>query len=171
MTPLFSRIGSPLTLSVLNNETVPALVYVMPLRGAHGAMYAEFPAVRQAIEDNSFPDPNWDGYGSLGIRPETKTNAIQGIQNVLLEAPVPDVVPNPNGTLSFAWETKNGAAHLEVGQTMFSFYVKPRAGEPILFSGPADQISQMHGSLIANLLFPSVTPADPATPIRYSVDV
>lgn len=171
MAEIFSGVTHPLTLSLLDAKAVPALVYFMPSRGSHGAMYAELPAVRQAIEDSSFPDPNWDGYGSLGIRAETKTNAIQGIQNVLLEAPVPDVAPNPNGTLSFEWETNNGAAHLEVGQTMFSFYVRPRAGEPILFSGPADQISRLHGSLIANLLFPSAATAGPTTPIRYSVDV
>lgn len=165
----FFKNGSSLTLSVFDRETMPALIYVMPAGGSHGAMHAEFPAIRQAIEENAFPEPNWDGYGSLAIRPETKANAIEGIQSVLLEAPVPEVSPSPNGTLSFEWETKGGAAHLEVGQTMFSFYVKPRTGEPILFSGPANQINRLHGSLIANLLFPSASRA--ATPIRYSVDV
>jgi hypothetical protein len=171
MAELFSGITHPLTLSLLDEKAVPALVYFMPSRGSHGAMYAELPAVRQAIEDNSFAEPNWDGYGSLGIKAETKDNAIHGIQNVLLEAPVPDITPNPNGTLSFEWETQNGAAHLEVGQTMFSFYVRPRAGEPILFSGPANQINRLHGSLIADLLFPSGGGASATTPIRYSIDV
>lgn len=165
----FPENGSSLTLSIFDRKATPAVIYVMSAGGSHGAMYAEFPVVRQAIEENAFPDPNWDGYGSLAIRPETKANAIEGIQNVLLEAPVPEVSPSPNGTLSFEWETKDGAAHLEVGQTMFSFYVKPRIGEPIFFGGPANQINRLHGSLIANLLFPSASGA--ATPIRYSVDV
>jgi len=167
----FFCITRPPTLSLLDKKAVPALVYFMPSRGSHGAMYAELPAVRRAIEDNAFVEPNWDGYGSLGIKPETKENAIQGIQNVLLEAPVPDITPNPNGTLSFEWETQNGSAHLEVGQTMFSFYVRPRAGDPILFSGPADQINRLHGSLIADLLFPRGGVTSATTSIRYSVDV
>lgn len=171
MSEYFSSIATPLTFRFIEEKAPPTMIYWMPSKSGRGAMHAEFPFVRQTIDECAFPEPNWDGYGALAIGRETKQNAIEAIKNVLLEAPAPEIVPNPNGTLSFEWGTPNGSAHLEVGQTRFSFYINPRAGTPILFDGPADQISSLHGGLVAGLLFPSNTGASTATQIRYSTDV
>lgn len=166
-----SAFGAPRTLSIFEQAQEPAVVYWMPSRSKRAATYAEFAAVERAIEGGAFTEPNWDGYNALGVKAETKENAIRGINNILLEAPPPEMTPNPNGTLSFEWETQNGAAHLEVGQTTFSFYIRPRVGVPILFGGPADLIGRLHGSLMAGLLFPPEEGASATTPIRYAIDV
>jgi hypothetical protein len=66
---------------------------------------------------------NWDGYGALHISAETIHNARRAL-NVLAHAPLPEITPNPNGTISFEWETESSEAHLEIGKTRYSFYAK-----------------------------------------------
>lgn len=147
-------------------EPVQVAMYPILYRGGHGAMEAEISAVLREINDLASTKPDWDGEGALPVTKQTRRNAVEGIKGVLLEAPAPEVSPNPNGTLSFEWEAEGGTAHLEVGQSMFSFYVSPRAGVPVLFDGPVDMIGRLHGSLVAELLFASEGPVPPATSIE-----
>jgi hypothetical protein len=148
----------------------PALVYWMP-ENFRGALRAEFPVAKATIEQASYKEPNWDGYGALPISIEAKDNALTAIRNILPVAPTPEISPNPNGTLSFQWESVEGKAHMEIGRTQYSFYVSPRIGVPILFEGSVDDVSRIHGSLVASLLFPPVITAGTMTPIRYAADV
>lgn len=148
----------------------PAQVYWMP-ESIRGAMRAEFPGAQAAIEHAAYPVANWDGYGALPISVETKTNALSAIRSILPVAPTPEINPNPNGTLSFEWESREGKAHMEIGRTRYSFYVSPRVGIPILFEGSADDVNRIHGTLVASLLFPPAMAAGTMTAIRYAVDV
>lgn len=158
--------------SIFNQEgwQAQAQVYWMP-ESFRGAMRAEFPVSQAAIEQAAYVDANWDGYGALPISLETKNNALNAINGILQVAPAPEINPNPNGTLSFEWETKEGKAHMEIGRTRYSFYVNPRIGVPLLYEGLVDDVSRVHGILVASLLFPLAASAGTMTAIRYAADV
>ena len=83
---------------------------------------------------------NWDGYDALPVNPVTQNNA----QQALGIAPVApdDITANPNGTISFEWETDVGRAHLEIGLSKFSFYQKFSDGGTITGDGDAAAIPQ-----------------------------
>ena len=130
-----------------------------------GAMWAEVSVAKAKITELAAMPGNWDGYGALRISQEAEQNAIKAIEVLLRRAPVPDIVPNPNGTISFEWESNQGVGHLEVGKTRFSFYVKPRSGSPALADGQAEQIGSDLGQLVASLLFPVQHAANTMTKI------
>jgi hypothetical protein len=109
------------------------------------------------IEELSRLQENWDGYGGIPINDSTKYNSMAALRGVLVCAPQPDITPNPNGTLSFEWETPRGVAHLEVGQTKMSFYIKPLVGEAIFIDANTSDMllsSIMIGILVSAYLFP-----------------
>lgn len=169
MNRYFPFLISPTFFGGLENQG-QALVYWMPV-SCRGALRAEFPVAQATIKEVAYPQPNWDGYGALAISAEAKDNALNAIQGLLQVAPTPEINPNPNGTLSFEWESGEGKAHLEIGQTQYSFYVNPRVGVPVLFEGPATDVNRLHGSLVASFLFPPIAASGTATPIRYGTDV
>jgi hypothetical protein len=102
-------------------------------------------------------EQDWDGYGAVPIHSETSKNATaatEGLAGVLTFA---DIYPNPNGTISFEWESKLGRACLEIGRTKYSFYVKPTTGIPIYADGKASHIDAALGQLVSSCLFPMQT--------------
>jgi len=103
---------------------------------------------REKIEQLARMPENWDGYGALPIRPETAQNALDALKMLPDEIPMPDIVPNSNGTISFEWESPSGIGHLEIGRTRFSFYIKVQhLAHPILrdwrVGEPAPNIGQL----------------------------
>jgi hypothetical protein len=144
-----------ITNSFFNAEIPSHYVYLMPTRGAFGVAYAfaEFEAARQAIRQ-AFAEPNWDGYGALPIRQETKENALAVLNQIEVLTCAPEITPNPNGTLSFEWETNQGFGQLEIGRTRYSFCVQPHDGSPTLDSGDATEMDPSVGLLVDALLFP-----------------
>lgn len=152
------------------NCSVPALVYWLPESG-RGAFRAEYPVAQAVIKQVAYAEPNWDGYGASPISTEAKENALRAIKSLLPVAPTPEISPNPNGTLSFEWETEEGRAHMEIGRTLYSFYVSPRVGPPVLFEGLAEDVNSIHGNLVASFLFPPATATGPLTPIEYGANV
>jgi hypothetical protein len=123
----------------------------------HGAMRAEIKAAKDKVEDFSAMPENWDGYGAIKISLETIKNARLALEDILRYAPVPDITPNPNGTVSFEWETTKGIGHIEIGRTKFSFYIKPFSGRPMLADGYVDQITDDFGKWVGIWLFPLST--------------
>ena len=94
----------------------------------------------------SLPD-NWDGEGANKIHEQTVVNCCYMARCAVDYLTVPDVDPNPNGTVSFEWCTAEGLAYLEVGRTQFSLFVETH-GEVVL--SLKDEISA-HADSIANL--------------------
>ena len=94
----------------------------------------------------SLPD-NWDGEGANKIHEQTVVNCCYMARCAVDYLTIPDVDPNPNGTISFEWYTVEGLAYLEVGRTQFSLFVEAH-GEVVL--SLKDEISARVGS-IANL--------------------
>lgn len=145
------------------NDAVPAhfqTTYIMPLRSVTrvGYAFAEFESARSAIR-RAFSQPNWDGYGALPIGEETKKNA-HGVLSILENSTcAPEIVPNPNGTLSFEWETAHGFGQLEIGRTRCSFYVKRHGGRAITYEGSAGEVGGALGAYVDVLLYPKPSQA------------
>jgi hypothetical protein len=124
--------------------------------------FAEYFAARDAVEQMAFAEDNWDGYGAISIDFQTKVNAKVALMQLEAGVPAPQVTPNSNGTFSFEWETGQGAAHLEIGRTRYSFYVKPVIGVPYLSRGHVNQINATIGMRVGEVLFPK--PSSTLTP-------
>ena len=117
---------------------------------------------------------DWDGYGGLPMSTATKYNSLASLRGILLHAPSPDITPNPNGTLSFEWETNRGSAHLEIGQSRLSFYLSPAVGEPVFIeASAADTLltSINIGILVSANLFPLRHGTISLTQVRLAADV
>jgi hypothetical protein len=143
------------TNSFFNAEGPPLQVYVLPAYCLPqvGYAFAEFTAARQAIEQ-AYSQPNWDGDGALPIREETKKNALTVLNQLEVATCAPEITPNPNGTLSFEWETHKGFSQLEIGRTRYSFCVQPRNGSPTLESGDVSDVDVSVGWMVDAVLFP-----------------
>ena len=144
-----------ITNSFFNTADPAPHIYVMPPSciPSVGLGFAEFEAARNAIV-GAFPHANWDGYGALPIREETKDNALAALDQLTVSTCAPEISPNPNGTLSFQWETSRGFGQLEVGRTRYSLCIQPRHGSPIMEAGMASEIDPTVGHLLDALLYP-----------------
>ena len=122
------------------------------------------------IEKLAAMPADWDGYDALPISRETKLNALRALEILARSAPVPDIVPNSNGTLSFEWETAAGYGHLEIGQTRFSFYLKPNGvgSTSTLMDGQAADVPADIGAYVTAVLFPERWLANTVTSIVFS---
>jgi hypothetical protein len=117
---------------------------------------------------------NWDGYDALPINQNTAFNARSALPGLLAAAPVPDITPNPNGTLSFEWEIPTGSAHLEIGQSRISFYLIREGQKPIFINDNTVNIGKstaLIGNLVSTLLFNKFVFSSSLTNIRMSSDV
>ncbi|MCL4524687.1 MAG: hypothetical protein M1453_00525 [Acidobacteria bacterium] len=139
-----------------------ATVYFMPAKGVTlaGYAFAEFEAARNAIK-GAFAQPNWDGYGALPIGDETRKNALGALGALENLTCAPEITQNPNGTVSFEWETNRGYGQLEIGRTRYSFYVGPHKGSLFLDNGDAGDVNHAVGLLVDALLYPK--PSHPIT--------
>lgn len=136
---------------------------------SRGQSFAEMETVRRSVDELAFPEPNWDGYGALAISGEAKRNALTALDLLATTTPPPTVVPNPNGTLSFEWETEYGVGNLEIGKTRYSFYVKPNVGRALLSDGEAELIGGFLGGFVEGILYPK--PSEPAfVDLRFLAD-
>lgn len=115
-------------------------------------------AAEFAIDQLGRMSPDWDGYGALPLAAETIQNAKATLPYVQRSSPIPDITPNPNGTLSFEWENERGVAHLEIGRTRISFYLKPSTGAPIFGQANIEGLPTLClwiDQLVLNYLYPS----------------
>jgi hypothetical protein len=117
-------------------------------------------AAREKIEEFARMPENWDGYGARRISAETTQNALSTLEMFPHNVPMPDIIPNPNGTLSFEWESPVGIGHLEIGRTRFSFYIKPRnSSHPVLRDWLVGYPHPNIGALVIRHLYPASTAA------------
>jgi hypothetical protein len=141
-------------------QAVARVSWPNPCRLLRLQSFAEREFVRQSVDEMAYTESNWDGYGALPISGETKRNVLAALSALASGAPPPTVIPNPNGTMSFEWETEHGIGHLEIGKTRYSFYVKPSSGRAILADGDADNIGSHLGNFVEGILYPK--PSEPA---------
>lgn len=79
---------------------------------------------------------DWDGYDAAAIEGDVVSSARESFSAFVRRLPAPDISPNPNGTISLEWSTHLGVAHLEIGKSDGSFYLKPRSGESYYLKTP-----------------------------------
>ena len=131
---------------------------------------AEAAIGEQMLEEMARLPDNWDGYGGLPISKGAVANARAALSSLLAAVPLPDITPNPNGTISMEWETERGVAHLEVGATRFSFFLQPRVGGSTYAAGLASSIPvQSLGALIASALFSIEASQLAVTSYRFAI--
>lgn len=104
---------------------------------------------------------NWDGYGAKPLHDDTRRNAELALAVLKYATLQPDIIPNPNGTVSFEWETEKGEAYLEVGRSRFVALVRPNGSGDISMSGVVrDGFTTAIGNLahiVEAALLPSVS--------------
>lgn len=66
---------------------------------------------------------SWDGYEANSIDPKIIESSIKLLTQFYHNIPLPEITPNPNGTISFEWETKTSYGHLEIGITTYAFHL------------------------------------------------
>ena len=124
-------------------------------------------AALDAIEDFSKFEKDWDGYGALPIHERVIKSAKYYITSLPDRFPCPDLTPDPNGTISMEWETREGIAHLELGKTRYSLYIKHHLGKPVLRDGASTTLGSEITSLIGAILYPQYHHRATVTEISY----
>jgi len=127
-------------------------------------------SVRPSIEEFGNLGENWDGYGASSISNRARDNAthfIEILESAPFNMPAPDVFPQPGGTISFEWETPSAEVYLEIGNTLYSGFIKADDDQPFFLQGQADSLDQqivalMHGAIAG----PSAYSAPTITEIR-----
>ena len=128
------------------------------------ARLEEAKSARHNIEELACLKENWDGYGASAISQRARDNALYFIS--LIEAapygaPIPEISPTPNGTISFEWETPHAEAYLEIGNTRYSGFITTGQQQSALFEGQADSLDQQIIALVQRAM--SLAPAHPAS--------
>ena len=93
-----------------------------------------------SLERLSELEVDWDGYGAEPL-PERVISHTRAAIKVLADgAPMPELIPNPNGTLSLEWTNASTRAHLEIGEKLYSFLLKAPGRTPLYASGELEQL-------------------------------
>lgn len=132
------------------------------------AKSAALPALRYSHEQLSEIcnlEPNWDGYGGSSIHSDTAANARAALHVFQQNRIVPDMIPNPNGTISFEWSNTRGEAHVEIGKTRFVGLIQPNGTAYIPLAGETrvfdlyDAYLRAIAVAVEALLFPQPNPS------------
>jgi hypothetical protein len=136
-----------------------SFMYWMPT----ATRFEEAKSTRHSIDAFALLRENWDGYGASPISDQARENAHHFI-DVIEAAPfgmsAPEVSPQPSGTISFEWEMPYAEVYLEIGNTLYSGFIKTEDEEPLFLQGYADSMDQQIVALIQNAI---------AGPSAYSV--
>jgi hypothetical protein len=97
----------------------------------------------------------WHGPKSVAISAEVADRTRQLAARAASEGlPVPEVTPNPHGTITLEWESHNASLSLEVGRSKTSGYLRTDGNDPILISD-AKQLSSDFFAIAQSTLVPS----------------
>ena len=96
--------------------------------------------LRDALIEYKSMSANWDGYGALPVDKDVIRNCEVALRALTSQVRGADIAPNPNGTVSLEWVSERGMAHLEIGKTRFSFFIKPAGGTASVLEGEANAI-------------------------------
>lgn len=149
------------------NEPPQACYSSLSARLTPGIQISERESALRTIQDFAKFDSGWDGYGALPIHEAIVKIASQFINSLPDHLPCPDLTPDTNGTISMEWETREGIAHLEVGKTRYSLYIKRHIGNAVLRDGKSVALGADVASLISAILYPPPQYNVPVTEIRY----
>lgn len=99
----------------------------------------------------------WSGEGSLAPTERIILAARTIAVGLLAERPGAEIAAMPNGTIAFDWETADGSANLEIGETAYSFYLDLAEGRGFMpLSGLMGYLSLPDINHYLGLLMPNV---------------
>ena len=116
----FGSAGVGETLGIIVND-FEALSnnYQLTISGQH------FNPVRKALFNilEECGEDNWDGYGAQPITSQAYFEALQFIDLLPDDFPLPDVVPEPTGHIGFEWRMEHGSIYVIVfnGKNLISY--------------------------------------------------
>jgi hypothetical protein len=96
----------------------------------------------QSFKEISHLNYNWDGEEGLAPHARILENAKYIFKELLEITFPPDITPNNNGTISCEWETSMGSAHLELGMTRYSMYLRSVDEDTQYFNGEIRNINK-----------------------------
>lgn len=114
-----------------------------------------FAALEDALQEAS--SPGWDGYGALPVGVRTA----QAVRQALVSLPgwlaVPEIIPEPGGTLALDWEGEGGHLSVSIDENSQLYFSarfvdgSRRRGAGSLAGGwPADVLSYAHQAVPDN---------------------
>jgi hypothetical protein len=117
--------------------------------------------VLREVEDMLLPiqelRSGWHGPRSVAISKEVADRTRQLVTRAASAGlPVPEVTPNPHGTITLEWESQNTSLSLEVGRSKTSGYLRTDGNDPILISD-ANQLSSNFFAVAQSILVPSAS--------------
>ncbi len=124
--------------------------------------------LREALAEYCSMPANWDGYGALPITADVVSNCQAALKPLVRQVWGAEISPNPNGTISLEWVSDHGMAHLEIGKTRFSFFVKPTGGEAMVLDGEANAVPPVLGGFIRAIVFPPLQSVAALTNLEYA---
>lgn len=149
-----------------NFQPAQSFVYLVPT----ATRVEEAKSARHSIDEFAQLRENWDGYGGSPISDQASDNARHFI-GVIEAAPYgmagPEVLPQPSGTISFEWETPYAEVYLEIGNTLYSGFIKTDDEQPLFLQGQADSMDQQIVALMQSAIAgPAAHSAPTITEIR-----
>ncbi len=115
----------------------------------------EVKSARHLIDEFAQLGENWDGYGGSPISDQARDNArhlIDVIETAPFGMPTPEVSPQPSGTISFEWETRYAEVYLEIGNTLYSGFIKTDAEQPLFLQGHAASVDHQLVAVMQNAI-------------------
>lgn len=156
------REGATSTLShVKQHFTYPAFA------PAFQASAADLMNAEEEINSYSELEDDWDGYGARALDPKTIQNALSAATRLIGRAPLPDLTPNSNGTISMEWESADGLAHLEIGKSRYAFFIRMKNGERYIRDGSAEDVPHFLGDSITKSMYTAPESAPTMTRSRF----
>jgi hypothetical protein len=117
-------------------------------------------AIQQVKELQGLPQ-GWDGEDGIQISAEAAGRTTRALFALACQVPVPEVIPNSNGTLTLEWSTRSGRANIEIGKTRFSGYVEAIGGPTGYFNGTNQDVGAFVGSVLHALLYQASDQSEP----------
>ena len=105
---------------------------------------------------------NWDGYGAGRVTNGAISNAMELLDATITRngnLGIPEIAPNPNGTISLEWEMDDREVYVEIGKKRVTGYLKS-AGSPTMYlQGSACDLVYLLPAVLAFFSEPSRTAA------------
>jgi hypothetical protein len=168
----------PVVSPSVSRDSVAHPTYKSPRPISQNTAAADFVAQAQLNEICAL-SRGWDGYDALPIHPDTAVSARVALSAFTNIGVMPELTPNPNGTISFEWTGDFGDSHIEVGKSRYVgiVYLRDEGKYPFVGANSSGEIfrreMQDFAAFVAAALFPNQRPFDmskhPAAPdVRYA---
>jgi hypothetical protein len=99
--------------------------------------------------------PNWDGYNAERVA-KAGANAQRLFEILENQTPGlinPDISPTSAGTVTMEWQSVEGEAYIEIGNTKYSCFIHRRLGQPQYYQGDAESIESSLLDIVQQSIF------------------